>query len=79
MEFIELWRILQDIEVDCVVEAGRLTTLVRDVTQVLENLGMPPILRIPWDVCIASDVLGVVDVFLEHVKEAYNSGYIPWD
>jgi hypothetical protein len=35
MEFVELWRLLQVAEADHVVEAGRLTTLVRDVSKVL--------------------------------------------
>jgi hypothetical protein len=47
MEFIELQRLLREVEVDRVVVAGRLATLVRDVSQVLENLCMPPISGIP--------------------------------
>jgi hypothetical protein len=47
MEFIELRRPLQDVEVDHVTEAGWLATLVREVSLVLENLGMPPIPGIP--------------------------------
>jgi hypothetical protein len=76
MEFIELRRLLQDAEVDRVVEAGWLATLVRDVSKVLEDLGMPPIPEIPWDLCMASDVLETVDVILECLKEAYDFGYI---
>jgi hypothetical protein len=41
MEFIELQRLLRDVEVDCVIEASRLAALVGDASQVLENLGMP--------------------------------------
>jgi hypothetical protein len=47
MEFIELRRLLWDVKVDRVIEASLLATLVRDVSQVLENLGMPPILGSP--------------------------------
>jgi hypothetical protein len=47
MEFTELQRLLQDAEADRVVEAGWLATLVRDVSKVLVNLGMPPIPEIP--------------------------------
>jgi hypothetical protein len=79
MELVELQRLLQDAEVDCVIEACRLVTLVRDVSKVLEDHGMSPIPRIPRDPCTASDILGVVDIILEDVKEAYNSGYGPWD
>jgi hypothetical protein len=79
MEFIELWRFLQDVETDHITEAGRLATFMREVSQVLENLGLPPILRIPQDPCKASDVLRVVDVILECVKEAYDSSHSPWD
>jgi hypothetical protein len=58
MEFVELQRLLRDVEVDRVVEAGRLATLVRDVSQVMENLSMPPISGIPRDARMASDTLG---------------------
>jgi hypothetical protein len=53
--------------------------LVREVSEVLENLGLPPIPGIPWDPCTVSDVLAAVDVILELVKEAYDSGHGPWD
>jgi hypothetical protein len=43
MELIELHRLLRDTEVDHVVEAGQLVTLVKDVSMVLEDLGMSPI------------------------------------
>jgi hypothetical protein len=66
MEFVKLRQLLQDIKADCVIEAGRLATLVSEVSQVLENLGMPPILRIPRDPHTTS-----------HVMEAYNSGHDP--
>jgi hypothetical protein len=77
MEFIELQRLLQDAEADCIVEAERLVTLVRDMSKVLEDLGMPPILGIPWDPRMANDILEVVDVILEHLQEAYASGHNP--
>jgi hypothetical protein len=79
MEFTELQRLRQDIEADSVIEAGRLVTLVRDVSKVLVNLGMPPIPEIPWDPRMTSDVLAAVDIILEHLKEAYESGHDPWD
>jgi hypothetical protein len=47
MEFIKLRRLLQDVKADRVTEVGQLATLVREVSQVLENLGLPPILEIP--------------------------------
>jgi hypothetical protein len=79
MELIELRRLLQNAEPDRVIEAGRLATLVRDVSKVREDLGMPPILGIPQDPCMASDVLGAVDIILQHVKEAYDTDHGPWD
>jgi hypothetical protein len=63
MEFIELRRLHQGIEADCVTEAGRRATLVREGAMVLENLGTPLILGITQD----------------HVKGAYDSGHSPWD
>jgi hypothetical protein len=77
MEFIELQRLLQDAEADRIVEAERLVTLVRNVSKVLEDLGMPPILGIPWDPRMANDILEVVDVILEHLQEACASGHNP--
>jgi hypothetical protein len=65
--------------VDRITEASRLATLVREVPQVLENLGMPPIPRIPQDPRTAGDILEVVDMILERVKEAYDSSHNPWD
>jgi hypothetical protein len=47
MEFVKLRRLLQDTEEDHVDEAGHLAILVRQASQVLVDLGMPPILGIP--------------------------------
>jgi hypothetical protein len=57
MEFIEQQRLLQDVEVDCVAEDGWLVILMRDVSKVLVDLGMPPISGIPWDPRPAADIL----------------------
>jgi hypothetical protein len=53
-------------------------TLVRDVSKVLVDLGMAPITEIPQDPRMASDILAAVDVILEHLKEAYESGHDRW-
>jgi hypothetical protein len=79
MELIELRRLLQNAEADRVVEAGWLLTLVGHVSKVLEDLGMPPILGIPLDPHMAGDVLGAMDIILECMKEAYDSGHDAWD
>jgi hypothetical protein len=60
-----------------VIEVGRLATLLRDVSKVLEDLGMPPIPEIPRDSCMANDVLEQVDIILELLNEAYDSGHEP--
>jgi hypothetical protein len=57
MESIELWRFLQDSEVDRVIEVGRLAFLVRDVSKVLTDLGTSPIPGIPRDPRTTDDVL----------------------
>jgi hypothetical protein len=77
MEFIELRQLLWDIKGNHAIEDSWLAAQVGDVSQVLENLGMPPILGMPWDPRTASDVLGVVDVILDCVKEAYDSSHSP--
>jgi hypothetical protein len=79
MEFIMHQQLLQDVEMDCIIEAGWLAALDREVSQVLENLCLPPISGIPWDPHTAGDVLGAVDVILERMKEAYDSSHNPWD
>jgi hypothetical protein len=76
-EFIELCGLLWDAEADRVVMVGQLVTLVRDVSTVLEDLGMSLIPRISQDPCTAGDILGAVDVILERLKEAYNSSHDP--
>jgi hypothetical protein len=70
MEFVELRRLLQDAEVDRVIEAGRLATLVRDVSKVLEDIGTPRIPGFPRDSFMPGDVL-------ERQQEAYASGHGP--
>jgi hypothetical protein len=42
VEFIELWSHLHDVEVDHIIEARWLVILVRDMSKVLVDLGMPP-------------------------------------
>jgi hypothetical protein len=79
MEVIELWRLLQDAEANCVIEADRLTSMVRDVSKVLMDLGMHPIPEIPRDPRTADDVLEVVAIILECLMEAYDSGHTPWN
>jgi hypothetical protein len=46
-EFNELRRLLQDAKVDHITGVGRLAILVRDLSKVLVDLGMPPILGLP--------------------------------
>jgi hypothetical protein len=79
MEFVELQRLLQDAKADYIIEVMRLVTLVRDVSKVLVDLGMPPILEIPWDLHMTGDILEVVDVILKRLQEAYASSHAPWD
>jgi hypothetical protein len=75
MEFVMLQRLLQKAEVDHVIEVGWLLSLVRDVSKVLWDLGVLPILGIPKDPRMASDIMEVVDVILELMQEAYASGH----
>jgi hypothetical protein len=79
MEFIELQKLLKDAEIERVIEVGRLAILVRDVCKVLVDLDMPPIPEIPQDPCMDGDVLEMVSIILEHLREAYASGHEPWD
>jgi hypothetical protein len=60
MELIELRGSLRDVEVDHIIEVGRLATLVRDVCKALEDLCMSAMPGIPRDQCTTRDVLGAV-------------------
>jgi hypothetical protein len=46
MDHVELRRHLEEVVVAHITEAGQLTILVRDISKVLVDLGMPPIPRI---------------------------------
>jgi hypothetical protein len=46
-ELIKLQKSLDEAEVACIAEARELAILVGDISRVLVDLGMPPILRIP--------------------------------
>jgi hypothetical protein len=50
-----------------IAEAGELVVLVGDVSKVLMDLGMPPILRIPQDPGRVSEVLEAVGTILEQL------------
>jgi hypothetical protein len=63
--------------VDHVTKVEWLAILVGDVSKILADLGMPPIPGIPWDPCIAGDILEMVDIILECLREAYASGHGP--
>jgi hypothetical protein len=67
MEFNEQQKLLKDAEVGCITEAGWLATLARGVSKVLVDLGMQPILGIPWDPCTADNILEAVSAILEHL------------
>jgi hypothetical protein len=40
---------------------------------------MPPIPEIPRNLCAVDDILEEVDVILECLMEAYDSGHGPWE
>jgi hypothetical protein len=48
IEFVKLRRCLKDAEVEPVANVVRPVILVRDVSKVLVDLGMPPISGLPW-------------------------------
>jgi hypothetical protein len=77
MQFVELQRLLQDTEADHVIEVGRLATLVRDMSTVLVDLGMPPTPEISRHPRTAGNVLEAVDLILERLQEAYTSDHDP--
>jgi hypothetical protein len=79
MQFIGLWRHLKEAEVERVTEAGRLTILVRGVSIVLVDLGMPPAPGIPLDLCTADDILEATGTIFECLWDTYASGHGPRD
>jgi hypothetical protein len=72
-------KMLGEKKVDRAAEAKRQAILVMDVSKVLTDLGMSPILGIPQDQRTAVDVLEVVDVILECLREVYTSDHDTWD
>jgi hypothetical protein len=50
-------------------------TLVRDMSKILVDLGMPLISVIPQDLCTAGDKLEALDIILECLQDAYASGH----
>jgi hypothetical protein len=63
----------REAEVAHVTKARQLAVLVRDISKVLVDLGMPPILGIPHDPRRASVILEVVGTILDCLWEAYVS------
>jgi hypothetical protein len=54
--------------VEHVAKTGWLAILVRDVSKILVDLGMPPITGIPQDPHAADDVLEAVGTILECLR-----------
>jgi hypothetical protein len=79
MELVGLRRRLGENEVECVAKVGQLAVLVGDISKVLVDLGMPPILRIPQDLGTVGDVPEAVVTILERPQEAHASSHGPWD
>jgi hypothetical protein len=79
MEFVVLQKLVKEAKVEHVAEAGRMAILAWDVSKVLVDRGMPPILGIPRDPHMANDILEVMGIILEHLWEAYASDHGPWD
>jgi hypothetical protein len=77
MGIIGLRRCLKEVEVERVAEVGRLAILVRDVSKVPVDLGMPPIPGIPQDSRTADNILEAAGTILECLREAYTSGHSP--
>jgi hypothetical protein len=73
MELIGFQRRLEEAEVAHIAKARQLAVLVRDISKVLVDLGMPPILGIPHDPRRASVILEVVGTILDCLWEAYVS------
>jgi hypothetical protein len=65
--------------VERITEVGQLAVLVVDISKVLVDHGMPPILGTPQNPGTASNVLEVAGTILECVWEAHASGHGPND
>jgi hypothetical protein len=65
MELVDLHWCLKEAMVEHTAEVGWLAVLVRNVSNVLVDLGMPPIPRLPQDPRAAGDILEVVGTILE--------------
>jgi hypothetical protein len=62
----------------CTTEAGKLSTLVKRISNALTNLGMLPIRDIPQLLKIAQEVLATAGLIVERMLE-HESSASPWD
>jgi hypothetical protein len=79
MELVELWRCLEEAKVEHVAEARQWAILVGEFSDVLVDLGMPPISRIPQNLRVADNILEAAGTISEYLWEAYASDHGPWD
>jgi hypothetical protein len=77
MELVALRKHLEEAKLECIAEAGRQGVLVGDISKVLVDLGMPPILGIPQDPSTVNNIVEAVGIVLECLCEAHASGHGP--
>jgi hypothetical protein len=63
----------------CTTEAGKLSMLVKRISNALTNLGMLPIRDIPQLPKIAQEVLAMAGLIVERMLEEHESSASPWD
>jgi hypothetical protein len=74
----ELHKRLAEVEGERVIEAVKLSQLVREISDALVNLGVIPIWDIPQHPKLAQDVLTAVGLVLERLREEHASSVDPW-
>jgi hypothetical protein len=78
VELEELHARLAGVEDEHVLEAGKLSRLVVEISNALVNLGMPLIRDIPQLPKMAQEVLVAASLILECLREEHASGTGPW-
>jgi hypothetical protein len=76
--FEELGARVAEVKDECAAEAMVLSWLVMGISNGQVDIGVFPIWDIPLHLMLAQEVIAVIDLILEHLREEHASGTGPW-
>jgi hypothetical protein len=77
-ELEELHDRVAGVEGECTDEDVKLSRLITEISDALVDMGVFPIWDIPQRPMLAQDVLTIVGLILDHLREEQSSGVGPW-